>query len=638
LRELQDVQTTTTNERLTLEKKVRSAQDKSQALQEELEEKEVELSSAKRQHQHTYRDLESQYETLKNSAEGMRVELDTKKQELQTTQQKLKKKELEVGELESEVIKLRSHSGGPDELPIVKRELSEQIQRAKKLEAQAQAQQEDLKNYRKAQMSIKVLEEDKLSLQNQLKIMNDLRRQLDEAYIRKQALEDERMAWASYLENESSEDDLKFDTPEDLAKAYINQRIETASLLGQLGEIQPELMAKDEAISVLEAEKSNLKAELEKLRTSAPANAAPATTSSDSKARQRLERQRTLLTKEVENLRAQLQTFDAEEMEAGSATYDTGKTTRISELEKLVDEYRKDIQNLHEHVTELEQRLQTEAKVEVQQPIPSSPKKRPLEDPEENNDRIGSLARKNRALQTSYETAKKKISVLEADLKAARSQLKSLKDSSRTRILELKSNPTADFEALKMNTVRNLRKENADLLAQLQGGQDAENGASLVPASSLAASKDAIRDLATKIALHEKKIDRLKRIWTAKSLEFREAVASLLGYRMDFLPNGRFRVSSIYHSKSSGSLDDDDDNAEENSIVFDGENGTMKVSGGPRSAFANEIRDLITFWVDGRKTIPGFLAAMTLEFLERQYKDETIRMGGGGDGDTTMVG
>jgi len=43
----------------------------------------------------------------------------------------------------------------------------------------------------------------------------------------------------------------------------------------------------------------------------------------------------------------------------------------------------------------------------------------------------------------------------------------------------------------------------------------------------------------------------------------------------------------------------------------------MKVSGGPNSVFAGEIRQAVEFWVEGRKEIPCFLAALTLEFYER---------------------
>lgn len=126
---------------------------------------------------------------------------------------------------------------------------------------------------------------------------------------------------------------------------------------------------------------------------------------------------------------------------------------------------------------------------------------------------------------------------------------------------------------------------------------------------------------------------RLKEIWTAKSSEFREAVASLLGYKLDFLPNGRVRVTSMFHlspayrhgdpgASSDPSGPGSMGSGEENSIIFDGENGTMKISGGPNSLFAMEIKPLIKFWVEERKDIPCFLAAMTLDFY-----DKTTRAG-----------
>jgi mitotic spindle assembly checkpoint protein MAD1 len=46
----------------------------------------------------------------------------------------------------------------------------------------------------------------------------------------------------------------------------------------------------------------------------------------------------------------------------------------------------------------------------------------------------------------------------------------------------------------------------------------------------------------------------------------------------------------------------------------------MKISGGPNSMFALEIKSLIKFWVEEQKDIPCFLAAMTLEFYDRTTK------------------
>ena len=590
-RELQDTQDRSVNEKLELERKLRTAQDKSQTLQEELDEAQGELLSIERQNKHRYNELETRYDTLQGSVEGLRADLDAKVTALQTTQQKLSQREIEVGRLETDVLQLKAQTGDTDTLAVIKRELSEQVAHIKKLEALNREQHAELKQYRKIHKSIEVVEEEKRTLEGKVRMMNDLRRELGEAQLKRQLLEDEKKSWTAYLESETStKGELQFDSPEDLARAFVRERIENASLLERLGAVQPELSVKDENIKILEDEKAKLLGELQKLRTSGGGG--------DSKVRARLERQKALATKEVEYLRAQLKNFDIEENEMQPENFDSQKAQRIQELEDLVDEYRKEIQTLQADLTAAEQRQE-------QAPATTTGgKKRPLDS--EDDERLGELRRKNRQLQEELTQLQTRNAMLETDVKAHTAQLSSLKASSRTRILELRSNPTADAEALKLSTVKNLREANAALLARLEGAEPAPDS---VPLATLAASGDEIAELQHTVAEREKRIKRLKTIWTAKSLEFREAVASVLGWKMDFMPNGRVRVTSMFYPG--------DEETGENSIVFDGENGTMKVSGGPQSMFAMEIRDLITFWVEERKEIPCFLAAMTLEFYER---------------------
>ena len=574
-----------------MERKLRTAQDKSQTLQEELDEAQGELLSTERQNKHRYNELETRYDTLQGSVEGLRADLDAKVTALQTAQQKLSQREIEVGRLETDVLQLKAQTGDTDTLAVIKRELSEQVAHIKKLEALNREQHAELKQYRKIHKSIEVVEEEKRTLEGRVRMMNDLRRELSEAQLKRQLLEDEKKSWTAYLESETStKGELQFDSPEDLARAFFRERIENASLLERLGAVQPELSVKDENIKILEDEKAKVLGELQKLRTSGGGG--------DSKIRARLERQKALATKEVEYLRAQLKNFDIEENEMQPENFDSQKAQRIQELEDLVDEYRKEIQTLQADLTAAEQR-QEQAPATI-----AGGKKRPLDS--EDDERLGELRRKNRQLQEELTQLQTRNAMLETDVKAHTAQLSSLKASSRTRILELRSNPTADAEALKLSTVKNLREANAALLARLEGAEPAPDS---VPLATLAASGDEIAELQHTVAEREKRIKRLKTIWTAKSLEFREAVASVLGWKMDFMPNGRVRVTSMFYPG--------DEETGENSIVFDGENGTMKVSGGPQSMFAMEIRDLITFWVEERKEIPCFLAAMTLEFYER---------------------
>jgi len=57
-------------------------------------------------------------------------------------------------------------------------------------------------------------------------------------------------------------------------------------------------------------------------------------------------------------------------------------------------------------------------------------------------------------------------------------------------------------------------------------------------------------------------------MWGKKALEFRQAVYSILGYEVDFQPNGRVKVTSMFHSSDFyGGVD--------TGIIFDGEQGTV---------------------------------------------------------------
>lgn len=592
-KELSDVRTRAENERRDLERRLRQSQEKAQSLQEDCDEAKEDLAAAQRQSEHKYNNLQSEHQRVKESVEDIQTDLVAKVNALQAAQKKLSQREEEVGGLEAEVLRLKAITGDAETLSVIKRELSDQVAHIQKLEALTREQNGELKKFRAQHKAVEVVEEEKRSLQTKLRLMDDLQRQLGESEMRRQVLEEERDSWTSYLESEANEDgeQLQFDTPEDLARAFIQERIDKADLLNKLGEIKPELTVKEDNIQALEDEKAKLQAEIQQLKAAATTGGAP--NAKETQARARLERQKALATKEVEFLRAQVKAFDDEEREMQPDSYDQAKSQRIQELEALVDEHRKELDALQKEFNAIEKLT----------PTPTTGQKRPLEI-DETDERVGELRRKNRQLTEDMSTLEKKLKLIQTEYKAQHSQLKKLKESSRTRVLELKSNPTADAEALKLSTVRTLRASVTELTTQLSQATPPPKN---IPLATYEALQDEMEELRHSLASSEKKQSRLKSIWAAKSLEFREAVASILGWKLDFMPNGRVKVSSMYKPG---------DEEGENSIVFDGENGTMKVSGGEQSVFAGEIRDQIVYWVEGRKEIPCFLAALTLEFWE----------------------
>ena len=593
-RELKDSQDQAINQRNALEKRLRTAQEECRAAKEESEEVQTEFEGLNRQHKLRLEEIDSKHATLQKTLRDLRDDLANKASALHTTQERLSQRESETGQLESEILRLKAQTGDAETLAVIKRELSEQVSHIRKLESTNREQHAELKHLRRVHKAVEVVEEEKRALENRVSLMGDIEKNLREAQLQRQILEDERRSWTSYLESEGGTGRVEFDSPEDVARALVRERVENASLLQKIGAVQPELLEKDEIIKSLEEERSKIYSEMEKLRSSGASG-------NDNRARIRLERQRALAIKEVDLLREQLRTFDSEEQTYHSENqFDAIKSQRIAELEDLVDQHRTEIQNLHTEISSLENRAPA---------APQSPLKRPREE-DANDHQLGQLSRKNRKLQDALSSLQSTYALLQTEHAALQSQLSSLQQSAKTRILSLRSNPSDNFEATKLTTLTTLRQENKDLLAQLENRPDAA-GTKLVPQSTLENLRLEMQDLEQQVRDKEKRMLRLKEIFGKKSLEFREAVFSLLGWKTDFRPNGKVALSL-----NTGNEDGDGDEVDERCIIFDGENGTMKIAGGPDSAFALQIRPLIRQWVEGRRYIPGLMAGIILSKVE----------------------
>jgi mitotic spindle assembly checkpoint protein MAD1 len=385
-----------------------------------------------------------------------------------------------------------------------------------------------------------------------------------------------------------------------MARALVQERLTAASYLEQLGALQAEGTALQNTIRSLEEEKLNMRGQIEEAKTAANV------TNAD-KSRLRLERQRTLALKEVEYLRAQLKTFDIEDQTMQPEQYDEVRVTRVQELETLVDNYKAEVQALHTEIST------KEPSAAGTPPHPVAGTKRTRSDDDNDNEQLGQLTRKNRKLQEDYSNLQTQVALLEKDLSASREQLAAAKEYSQTRVLSLRSNPTSDYEAIKRATLDALQKENKDLLATLQA-KNKSTSIPYIPTSVLGAMEREIAAAKAETASAQKSARRLKEVWGSKSQEFKEAIFSTLGWTVTFIPNGKMRVESTFYPSQT--------DEHESSIVFDGERGTMKVGGGPKSAFARRIGDQIGFWVREKGCIPGFLAALTLEFYEEHSRNK----------------
>ncbi|KAI0506420.1 spindle assembly checkpoint component Mad1 [Xylaria bambusicola] len=598
--ELQTMKESSAQDTAELDRRLREAQLEARVLKEQLEDLSVAKEEGERMNQRQTNEMETKLSDLRQTIQELEHDAQTRDSLLTTAQENSAEKDRLVGNLEAEIIRLKAQTGDAETIAIIRRELSDQVQHIRTLEAKTSKQHAELGRLRQAHKAVEIVEEEKRSLQRKVDASQVLEAELNEVRIQKQRLENEQLAWTAFLQSASTEDgSMEFDSPEAVARALVEERYNSAALVEKLGEIQPQIAERDEIIKSLESEKKNLISQLEKSKT----NAGPTTAS---KSHARLERQRALATKEIEYLRAQLKTFDAEDETFDTGNFDQQKVDRISELEKLVDTYKEEVLSLHKELSAAES-LNGAAE-------PATGSKRSRID-ESENEQLGELNRKRRKLaddlsklQTAHQLLQKEHEVLNSRLKAAES-------ANKTRVLSLRSNPTSDFEAIKTATLAALKLENQELLAQLSKEARRNPKTALIPASQLAAAKREIEEAQRETASAQKTTRRLKEVWAAKSQEFKEAIFSTLGWTVTFIPNGKMRVESLYYPSAT--------DEHENSIVFDGERGTMKVSGGPQSPFARRIDDQIRFWVREKGCIPGFLAALTLEFYEEHSRART---------------
>ena len=198
-----------------------------------------------------------------------------------------------------------------------------------------------------------------------------------------------------------------------------------------------------------------------------------------------------------------------------------------------------------------------------------------------------------------------------------------------TRVLELKDNPVSQDFAIRTETLNSLKEENKLLLEQLKKSSlstTSSNEEGLPKQTVLNITKEK-EQLEKELSDKDKRMLRLKNIFSDKAVEFREAIYSLLGYRVQFLPNGRVRLNSAFMPGLLNSSTNGDENVTP-SVLFQSnadDKGTMKVEGGANGKLEG-VEDLMQFWVTERESIPCFMANLVLELWDSVQRGELSRL------------
>ncbi|KAJ1913593.1 coiled-coil domain-containing protein mad1 [Mycoemilia scoparia] len=244
---------------------------------------------------------------------------------------------------------------------------------------------------------------------------------------------------------------------------------------------------------------------------------------------------------------------------------------------------------------------------------------------------------------TSIEWNKRKraIETLEAENQAMAERIKELLqaandnsgNSSENQPLSLSSSSASSIQQSPMGTPLTLLNNTRSSSNNNNNNNNAAAGLLDTVVNNL---KEENKELVEQNGMLEKRIERLKSEWLLKAQEMRQAVYSLLGYRLDFLPNGKFRLTSMYSehrdqcfnftssstsavatTKPGGS---GSNGADANNNSGDGGEGTMVLTGGGSKEYLNNHVGDINYWIRERGSVPIFLATIIIKEFENWEK------------------
>ncbi|XP_077427154.1 mitotic spindle assembly checkpoint protein MAD1 isoform X3 [Vanacampus margaritifer] len=181
-------------------------------------------------------------------------------------------------------------------------------------------------------------------------------------------------------------------------------------------------------------------------------------------------------------------------------------------------------------------------------------------------------------------------------------------DPLKTRVLNLKMNPTAAAKQQRQQESEALRQEVdrlRDVVRKVQeGGRGADVDAALHSANLSLPPPKEVLDLLKQIELSELKNQRLKEVFKQKIQEFRTVCYILTGYQLDIPIENQYRLTSVYAEHV------------EDCLVFKkGPSGSMELM---ETAFSRTLGELVDLHLHHQNSIPVFTSTLTIELFARQ--------------------
>ncbi|KAI8580413.1 hypothetical protein K450DRAFT_43962 [Umbelopsis ramanniana AG] len=599
-----------------------------------------ELRTLKREYESARQDWSLKEAEYVRERDQMKITVDALTQQQQQNSELLKQRLDEatitmqrLASCETDLQKYQALDLDPEHIKHVEEELHSHVANVHRLEKENGILNRDLRHYKSIYQNVEKLREQKYELEHQLRNMAVFKDKSVQLEVENAAIKRERAEWATFLENA---DNIGFTTPYTVCRELNLLRSEKSSA-AKVEDDLSELMKSQETL-LMEAEKRilELNAQIQQkdnLRQVDQVNT------------DILMKDKQLLQKEIGILREQLKSYDIEEITYLSERYDSAKTQRLNELEGLLGQYRVEIEALRTMMTAERTRALQDRSGQQADNMPAILQ---LPTGEQIKASLVDLAtakidlmKKLSNLDVEFQLKTKDLEVLQKQIDILRHGLvvgglneeliRSVaevqpvpttsvhdEDSPMTeskepkqRILQLKDNPASKEQAIRQSMLDDLKKENQELIARLQQSSDGTAMAGVIESTIPAQSFDNLQaekeQMVTTVAQKEKRILRMQQVWAAKVREYHEAVASLLGYKVDFSADGMVRLASMY--------------ADPNDISFvfkssENDQGTLKIVGANKDMYMKTLESSYNYCVNERGSIPAFLSAVTMELID----------------------
>ncbi|KAF8059841.1 MAD-domain-containing protein [Lyophyllum atratum] len=520
-----------------------------------------------------------------------------------------------------------------DDMAVIQDELHRQTTYLRKLERDNAKLTNELGRLKERGASIAVLQEEKRALETKLSAMEGLR----DRVVR---LEAELERARSQPQQAAVTPSTPAGTPPPVAQthALASLRLAHAQLLSEHGTTQAALRALEARLPDLEA--AETKAEILETEKSVLAERV-----------RRAEEKVRLREGEVGGLKALLASYTAEARAVRERTPDPGsmnisldqhhdadmQAQRIAQLEGLLGEYKAANAKLAAELDALGG--DADALLASGGPGQGTGRTREalVEEVEKAKQRVRVVEeRELKEAETHITTHLEQIDTLEQTLFELQGEIAGGRHvPPGVRVLEMRDNPARAWVDLREAAMERLRGENEALMKRLrevearapvqgqgeveqeregQGGERED----LVPRESWELVNREKTELEEVVKQKEKRLLRLKQVYIAKGAEFRDAIASILGVKLVFVPNGQVRVTSVYDLYASFVFQPTP-SSPNNTQTQGGQQMRMQLvaqgEGGPQ-----DLPDLMRFWIEKEQCIPGFMASVTLECYENSKR------------------